>query len=31
VLYMGRDITPQVERCLRQLAEDFRRSMSKQT
>ncbi len=31
VIYMGRDITPHVERCLRQLAEDFRRSMSKQT
>ena len=31
VLYMGRDITPQVERCLRQLGEDFRRGMSKQT
>lgn len=31
VLYMGRDITPQVERCLRQLGEDFRRAMSKQT
>jgi hypothetical protein len=29
VLYQGRDITPQVERCLRQLGEDFRRSMSK--
>ena len=29
VLYMGRDITQQVERCLRQLGEDFRRSMSK--
>jgi len=31
VLYMGRDITPHVERCLRQLGEDFRLSMSKQT
>ena len=31
VLYMGRDITHQVERCLRQLGEDFRLSMSKQT
>ena len=31
VLYMGRDITSQVERCLRQLGEDFRRAMSKQT
>jgi hypothetical protein len=29
VLYMGRDVTQQVERCLRQLGEDFRRSMSK--
>ena len=29
VLYQGRDITQQVERCLRQLGEDFRRSMSK--
>jgi hypothetical protein len=29
VLYQGRDITSQVERCLRQLGEDFRRSMSK--
>ena len=29
VLYQGRDITPQVERCLRQLGEDFRRTMSK--
>ena len=31
VLYMGRDITSQVERCLRQLGDDFRLSMSKQT
>jgi hypothetical protein len=31
VLYQGRDITPQVERCLRQLGDDFRLSMSKQT
>lgn len=31
VLYQGRDITQQVERCLRQLGEDFRLSMSKQT
>ena len=29
VLYQGRDITSQVERCLRQLGDDFRRSMSK--
>jgi hypothetical protein len=29
VLYQGRDITPHVERCLKQLGEDFRRSMSK--
>jgi hypothetical protein len=31
VLYQGRDITPGVERCLRQLGDDFRLSMSKQT
>jgi len=31
VLYQGRDITPQVERCLRQLGEDFRLSMSNGT
>jgi hypothetical protein len=31
VLYQGRDITPQVERCLRQLGDDFRRAMSKPT
>jgi hypothetical protein len=31
VLYMGRDITLQVERCLRQLGEDFRLSMSNGT
>jgi hypothetical protein len=31
VLYMGRDVTQQVERCLRQLGEDFRLSMSRQT
>jgi hypothetical protein len=31
VLYQGRDITHQVERCLKQLGEDFRLSMSKQT
>ena len=31
VLYQGRDVTLQVERCLRQLGEDFRRGMSKQT
>ena len=29
VLYQGRDITPQLERCLRQLAEDFKRAVSK--
>ena len=31
VLYQGRDITQQVERCLRQLGEDFRRAMSSGT
>jgi hypothetical protein len=31
VLYMGRDITPHVERCLRQLGDDFRLSMSNGT
>jgi len=31
VLYQGRDITLQVERCLRQLGEDFRLSMSNGT
>jgi hypothetical protein len=31
VLYQGRDITQQVERCLRQLGEDFRRAMSNGT
>ena len=31
VLYMGRDITLQVERCLRQLGDDFRLSMSNGT
>ncbi len=31
VLYMGRDITPHVERCLRQLGDDFRRAMSNGT
>ena len=31
VLYQGRDITQQVERCLRQLGEDFKRALSKQT
>jgi hypothetical protein len=31
VLYQGRDITPQVERCLRQLGDDFRLSMSNGT
>jgi hypothetical protein len=31
VLYQGRDITLQVERCLRQLGDDFRLSMSNGT